>query len=627
MLRVWLMATAIMSTLAWVVFPLASPRLAVSPILLYWLLLTLGMAGQAGLLFWLVQREKGSLSWQNFRQTFQVNFPRNAKNGEPRPRLFWWLVLWIIPGAAVSLAAVFLGVVGGMIFAYAAGVCATVYYPLDLAAPELANVRAGALSLLAFWVVLSVAVEELFFRGFLLPGLRPKSGKWGWLLHAALYAGYYLFQPWLMPARFLQALVFTWPVRRWRSVWMSIILRGLPNLVFLAVVIGFYRWPAFQELAAPQPLPRISRQPAPQKRVSLIQQDQPLAALPHYDAESGNFFQVDLRSCDLSKLDLRQSFPDLALADFDSVTAWPALDRMPAEFDPAQVMELGRDPGLGLKALHAQGITGRGVGIGIVDHFLLTEHAEYAGRVRWYEEIGMPGPAQMHAPAVASLALGRTVGVAPEASLYHIGFADDPRVISLMYHCYAQGILRLLEVNQRLPGPEKIRVISLSIGLMGGLPGAAEFRRAIETALSRGVAVFLVKDESSVRTDGIPQIDGLARPCLADPEPPASYALPPWAMAMNFTNCVFVPMFSRTTASPTGVGDYVFYGQGGTSWTIPYVAGLFALAAQVNPAITPDQFRSALFRTAHSTPSQGKREPVLLPIVDPAALLRAVAEN
>jgi len=56
-------------------------------------------------------------------------------------------------------------------------------------------------------------------------------------------------------------------------------------------------------------------------------------------------------------------------------------------------------------------------------------------------------------------------------------------------------------------------------------------------------------------------------------------------------------MDSRTTASPTGTEDYVFYRQGGWSWSIPYLAGMYALAAQVKPEITPEQFWEAALKT------------------------------
>jgi len=95
---------------------------------------------------------------------------------------------------------------------------------------------------------------------------------------------------------------------------------------------------------------------------------------------------------------------------------------MPADFDPSRPLELGKDPGLGVRRLHERGFDGRGIGIGIIDQPLLVDPVEYRDRLRLYEEIHSPAgaPAQMHGPAVASIAVGRTVGVAPGADLYYI---------------------------------------------------------------------------------------------------------------------------------------------------------------------------------------------------------------
>ena len=55
-------------------------------------------------------------------------------------------------------------------------------------------------------------------------------------------------------------------------------------------------------------------------------------------------------------------------------------------------MELGKDPGLGVRQLQAQGITGSGVGIAIIDQPMLVDHQEYASRLKLYEEINIdPG--------------------------------------------------------------------------------------------------------------------------------------------------------------------------------------------------------------------------------------------
>ena len=61
------------------------------------------------------------------------------------------------------------------------------------------------------------------------------------------------------------------------------------------------------------------------------------------------------------------------------------------------------------------------------------------------------------------------------------------------------------------------------------------------------------------------------------------------------------------------------------SWTIPYLAGVYALAGQVNPTIKPDEFWSTAMRTGKTIQIQraGKefRPGVIL---DPQALIKAI---
>jgi hypothetical protein len=58
-------------------------------------------------------------------------------------------------------------------------------------------------------------------------------------------------------------------------------------------------------------------------------------------------------------------------------------------------------------------------------------------------------------------------------------------------------------------------------------------------------------------------------------------------------------MDARTTAGSTGTDEYVFYRHGGWSWSIPYIAGAYALAAQVEPDITPDRFWALALKTGY----------------------------
>ncbi len=343
---------------------------------------------------------------------------------------------------------------------------------------------------------------------------------------------------------------------------------------------------------------------------------------------------MDLRSYDLSQLDLSHSLNDLLFADFDTQTRWPPAAKMPAKFDWQQMMELGKNPGLGIRSLHAQGITGRGVGLAIVDQPLVIDHQEYADRLRLYEEINIDPSteSQMHGPAVASIAVGKTVGVAPEADLYYIGAwtgdwgTGGPDDFTWNFHYYAQATKRLLEINRQLPEDHKIRVIAMQIGWQPEDKGYDEIMAAIEEAKSAGV---LVISSSLSETYGL-HFQGLGRSPLADPEAFESYE-PGLFWAKRFydgqplVDRLLVPMDSRTTAGFNGTQEYAFYRSGGWSWVTPYIAGVYALAIQVKPSITPDEFWALALKTGRTIQvKQAGRTLPMGPILDPVALIGAL---
>ena len=63
--------------------------------------------------------------------------------------------------------------------------------------------------------------------------------------------------------------------------------------------------------------------------------------------------QVDLRSYDLSRLDVSNRLSDLQHADFDDRTRWP--EKLPEGFNPANARVLGRRPWFGSEAAPSQG--------------------------------------------------------------------------------------------------------------------------------------------------------------------------------------------------------------------------------------------------------------------------------
>lgn len=357
----------------------------------------------------------------------------------------------------------------------------------------------------------------------------------------------------------------------------------------------------------------------------------PLDQFPTYNPASPQNWQVDLRSRDLTKFDLHGRGADLMFADFDSQTKWPA--SLPEVFNPKRVMDVGRNPGLGLRQLHAKGITGKGVGIAIIDQNLLLDHVEYKDRLRHYEEIHWPVDAKsssMHGPAVASIAVGKTVGVAPEADLYYIaemhGEMAPNRSFDWDFSWLAISIKRILELNRSLPPAQKIRVISISVGWRPEQKGYDLMQTAIAQAKKDGV--FIVSS-SLEETAGF-SFHGLGRDSLADPDQVQS-CLPGLFWQNSFyadpsgffsAEALLVPMDSRCTASPTGTEDYVFYRNGGLSWSIPYVAGLYALACQVRPDVTPELFWKAALETGATITLQHAGKPYQLgKIAQPEKLL------
>jgi hypothetical protein len=239
----------------------------------------------------------------------------------------------------------------------------------------------------------------------------------------------------------------------------------------------------------------------------------------------------------------------------------------------------------------------------------------------------------MHGPAVASIAVGKTVGIAPEADLYYIAETHGVFVgtgkLNWDFTWLAKSINRLLEVNASLPKEKKIRVISTSVGWMPLQAGYAEVTAAVKRAKKEGVFVV------STALDNTHQLSfhGLGREPMADPNTFAVYAPGAWwaekfwrdPLDSEWAKRLLVPMDERCTASPTGTNDYVFYAEAGWSWCVPWIAGLYALACEVNPDITPERFWSAALKTGETIRIQRAGVEVSFgPIANPVALIESL---
>jgi len=66
---------------------------------------------------------------------------------------------------------------------------------------------------------------------------------------------------------------------------------------------------------------------------------------------------------------------------------------------------------------------------------------------------------------------------------------------------------------------------------------------------------------------------------------------------------IYVPMSHRSMAieNDDPIFSYQYVGQGGISWTVPYLSGVLAMGWQVNPALTSSQLLEFVYASAYVT--------------------------
>ena len=327
-------------------------------------------------------------------------------------------------------------------------------------------------------------------------------------------------------------------------------------------------------------------------------------------------------ACDYRNLDLREAdFSDQAalprIVKFNQRTLWPPKDRMPANADPRKRLQDAMNPGLGIRAIHERGITGKGVNVAIIDQPLLPNHPEFDGKIAAYINLcdERAGDTSMHGPAVASLLVGTQCGTAPGARLY---YAAAPSWTADSSY-YARALDWIIEQSAQLPDSEKIRVVSVSAAPSGRGSPFKKNNEMWEEACARAEAAGIMVLDCT-NTDR-----GLINPAWYDSSDPENVAkctpgFPPHESTPDEGICT--PCSGRTTAEQDDDDDavpnsYVYWGRGGLSWSLPYATGVLALGWEVRPDLTPQEMRKLLLQSAHKTP-KGAR------IIDPQAFIRQV---
>jgi hypothetical protein len=73
-------------------------------------------------------------------------------------------------------------------------------------------------------------VEELYFRGFLMPHI-PSSGKWAPLINVVLFSLYHFFSPWQFVTRIVAVIPFAYVVSWKRNLYLGMLTHCLLNIL------------------------------------------------------------------------------------------------------------------------------------------------------------------------------------------------------------------------------------------------------------------------------------------------------------------------------------------------------------------------------------------------------------
>lgn len=322
--------------------------------------------------------------------------------------------------------------------------------------------------------------------------------------------------------------------------------------------------------------------------------------------------QYDFRGRDLSNAD--ENWDEILSPEnlngiiFDSNTIFP--NGVKEKFE--ERLNITKNPGLGVNKLHENGLTGKGVNVAIIDTPLLTSHKDIKDNIIHYENINNfeDSDAGMHGTAVASI----LKKVLPDVGIVYFA-QPDKRDRNEVVDYQIDALRKIIELNSKLKDEDKIHIVSCSWSIDTENPQDKErFKVIIKECEANDIFVLTT---SAYETHNFYFI-GSDRDISKNLDNPENYSAPIFLKDKNnnkqMPKYIMVPQDRITTASPTGDNDYVYYNNGGMSWAVPYMAGIYALAKSVLPYLNSKQFYDVAIETGTAKDINGTMCSVINPV-------------
>jgi hypothetical protein len=319
----------------------------------------------------------------------------------------------------------------------------------------------------------------------------------------------------------------------------------------------------------------------------------------------------DIRWKDLSKIESQLDSAMIRTLKFNEKTIWPDKYKSYATY----LLSAGKNPGLGIRNLHKQGITGKGIVVAIIDQYICLDHPEYVNKIIEYHDVGCNAPSNIssyHGPAVASLLVGDSIGTAPDAKIYFVAVPSWTKDAKYQ----ADALNWIIDKNNTLPKGDKIRAVSVSAAPSGIGTLFTKHNSLWDSAYLRAIKSGLIVIDCT-------SDNGITSPCYNDINHPDSISkslpgYPGIAFTADSTR-ICVPNSLRTVAEEfeQGVYSFTYCGRGGISWAEPYLVGVLALGWQLRPDISGKEMIRLLYSTSYHKDNGTK-------IIQPEAFIESV---
>lgn len=297
---------------------------------------------------------------------------------------------------------------------------------------------------------------------------------------------------------------------------------------------------------------------------------------------------LDLSNYDFSGLDLK----DMTHIPFSSSTVWPSKDKLPAGFNPLDILNDCTSVDEDIKKLHDEGITGEGVTVAVIDSsFQGCHHVEFrnARLVRTtLKDARLDEFCHFHMECVLSKLVGENLGVAPKCKVlcYEVNTDEDNSFD--VVNC-------LKDIKRRIGSGEVIKAVNLSADIEEFFDYYKEYSELVKELSSMGCEVVdytrfgdnFFCCSSSFMNNGFDDFDCASFAQIYSPE-----------LRRECNDKVNVVCSGRTLPEFCSNTGYKYEVVDCFSWSIPQVVGLYALCLTQVKDLSFDMFVSICKETS-----------------------------